>query len=105
MPGTVLAPGIWWSKHSPDRRNVNRLTPQDETDMGASASFYDVRVRVEPLLPPAAVALCSPCRNCQLMPASRTLCRASPLAESTISLRARSRPYSTGTSRYCRIAE
>jgi len=48
MAGTVLAPGIWWNKHSPDGRNVNQLTPQDETDMGASASFYDVRVFVEP---------------------------------------------------------
>ena len=47
MPGTVLAPGIWWNKHSGDGRNVNQLTPQDETDMGASGSFYDVRVRVE----------------------------------------------------------
>ncbi len=47
MPGTVLAPGIWWNKHSADGRNVNQLTPQDETDMGASASFYDVRVCVE----------------------------------------------------------
>ena len=45
---TVLAPGIWWNKHSPDGRNVNQLTPQDETDMGSSASFYDVRVFVEP---------------------------------------------------------
>ncbi len=49
MPGTVLAPGIWWNKHSADGRNVNQLTPQDETDMGASASFYDVRVCVEPI--------------------------------------------------------
>ena len=47
MPGTVLAPGIWWNKHSADGRNVNQLTPQDETDMGASGSFYDVRVFVE----------------------------------------------------------
>jgi len=47
MAGTVLAPGIWWNKHSADGRNVNQLTPQDETDMGASGSFYDVRVHVE----------------------------------------------------------
>ena len=47
MAGTVLAPGIWWNKHSVDGRNVNQLTPQDETDMGASGSFYDVRVCVE----------------------------------------------------------
>jgi anaerobic selenocysteine-containing dehydrogenase len=47
VPGTVLAPGIWWNKFSPDGRNINRITPQDETDMGASASFYDTLVTVE----------------------------------------------------------
>ncbi|MBX2996979.1 MAG: molybdopterin oxidoreductase family protein [Caldilineaceae bacterium] len=46
IPGTVLAPGIWWAKHSPDGRNINQITPQDETDMGASARFYDTRVFV-----------------------------------------------------------
>ncbi len=46
IPGTVLAPGIWWSKFSPDGRNINQITPQDETDMGASARFYDTRVFV-----------------------------------------------------------
>ncbi len=44
--GTVLAPGIWWCKHSPDGRNINQITPQMETDMGASASFYDTFVQV-----------------------------------------------------------
>jgi anaerobic selenocysteine-containing dehydrogenase len=47
--GTVLAPGIWWLKHSPDGRNINQVTPQDETDMGGSASFYDTRVWVAPV--------------------------------------------------------
>ncbi len=42
MPGVVLAPSIWWSKLSPDRRNINRLTPPDEADMGGGALFYDV---------------------------------------------------------------
>ena len=45
--GSDSQPGIWWSKRSADGRNVNQLTPQDETDMGASASLYDVRVFVE----------------------------------------------------------
>lgn len=49
IPGTVLAPGIWWNKDSPDGRNINQITPQDETDMGASASFYDTLVIVEPV--------------------------------------------------------
>lgn len=48
MPGTVLAPGIWWSKLSPDGCNINQLTPQDEADMGGGALFYDVRVQVAP---------------------------------------------------------
>ena len=47
VPGTVLAPGIWWSKFSPDGRNINQVTAQDEADMGAGASFYDVLVSVE----------------------------------------------------------
>lgn len=47
IPGTVLAPGIWWLKQSPDGRNINQITPQDETDMGASAMFYDTQAWVE----------------------------------------------------------
>lgn len=50
VPGTVLIPGIWWAKHSIDGRNVNQLTSQMETDMGASACFYDTRVWVMPAL-------------------------------------------------------
>jgi anaerobic selenocysteine-containing dehydrogenase len=48
IQGTVLAPGIWWSKFSPDGRNINQITPQHEADMGAGALFYDVRVQVGP---------------------------------------------------------
>ncbi|MEZ4736247.1 MAG: molybdopterin oxidoreductase family protein [Caldilineaceae bacterium] len=47
IPGTVLAPGIWWNKFSPDGRNINQITPQDETDMGGGAIFYDTTVWVE----------------------------------------------------------
>lgn len=47
IPGTVLAPGVWWAKYSPGGRNINQLIPQDEADMGAGALFYDVRVSVE----------------------------------------------------------
>ena len=46
IAGTVLAPGVWWAKHSPDGRNINQVTPQDEADMGAGALFYDVLVTV-----------------------------------------------------------
>jgi anaerobic selenocysteine-containing dehydrogenase len=49
VPGTVLAPGVWWSKHSPDGRNVNQVTPQAEADMGAGALFYDALVTVRKL--------------------------------------------------------
>ncbi len=46
MVGTVLAPGVWWAKQSPDGRNINQVTAQDEADMGAGALFYDVLVTV-----------------------------------------------------------
>jgi anaerobic selenocysteine-containing dehydrogenase len=46
IPGTVLAPGVWWSKFSPDGRNINQITLPDETDMGASGMFYDTVVWV-----------------------------------------------------------
>lgn len=47
IPGTVLAPGVWWAKFSPDGRNINQLTPPDEADMGAGALFYDTVVWIE----------------------------------------------------------
>jgi anaerobic selenocysteine-containing dehydrogenase len=47
VAGTVLAPGIWWAKDSPDHRNINQITPQDEADMGAGACFYDTQVWVQ----------------------------------------------------------
>ncbi|MDQ3248815.1 MAG: hypothetical protein M3Q45_06350, partial [Chloroflexota bacterium] len=50
IPGTVLAPGIWWNKFSPDGRNINQIVPQDETDMGAGAVIYDTLVWVERLV-------------------------------------------------------
>ncbi len=49
IPGTVLAPGIWWRKFSPDRQNINQITPQTEADMGGGALFYDTQVWVEPV--------------------------------------------------------
>jgi anaerobic selenocysteine-containing dehydrogenase len=50
IPGTVLAPGIWWAKHSRDGRNINQVTPQNETDMGGGATFYDTHVWVMPVI-------------------------------------------------------
>ena len=49
VQGTLLAPGVWWAKFSPDGRNVNQLTPQQEADMGSGACFYDVTARIEPI--------------------------------------------------------
>lgn len=51
IPGTVLAPGVWWTKFSSDGRNINQITAQNETDMGASALFYDAAVWVEKVTP------------------------------------------------------
>ncbi|MEX2239612.1 MAG: molybdopterin oxidoreductase family protein [Burkholderiales bacterium] len=47
-PGVVVAPSVWWKKHSPDRGNANNLTAQRITDLGGGATFYDCRVQVEP---------------------------------------------------------
>jgi anaerobic selenocysteine-containing dehydrogenase len=49
IAGTVMAPGIWWAKFSPDGRNINQVTAQDEADMGAGACFYDAKVWLEPV--------------------------------------------------------
>ncbi|MFQ3582415.1 MAG: molybdopterin oxidoreductase family protein [Chloracidobacterium sp.] len=48
-PGVAYAPGIWWAKFSPDGRNVNAVTGQALTDLGAGATFYDALVDIEPL--------------------------------------------------------
>jgi anaerobic selenocysteine-containing dehydrogenase len=46
-PGVVVAPSVWWKKHSPDGRNANNLTSQRTADLGGGATFYDCRVQVE----------------------------------------------------------
>ncbi len=45
-PGVVVAPSVWWKKHSPDGRNANNLTSQRIADLGGGATFYDCRVQV-----------------------------------------------------------
>jgi anaerobic selenocysteine-containing dehydrogenase len=45
--GVVVAPSVWWKKHSPDGRNANQLTSQRTADLGGGATFYDCRVQVE----------------------------------------------------------
>ena len=56
-PGTshvVVAPSVWWKKHSPDRRNANNVTSQRVADLGGGATFYDCRVEVERVDPARA---------------------------------------------------
>ena len=45
--GVVVAPSVWWKKHSPDGRNANDVTSQRTADLGGAATFYDCRVQVE----------------------------------------------------------
>jgi anaerobic selenocysteine-containing dehydrogenase len=45
--GVVVAPSVWWKKHSPDRRNANNVTSQRVADLGGGSTFYDCRVEVE----------------------------------------------------------
>lgn len=46
-PGVVNGLGVWWRKFGVDGKNVNELTHQRLTDLGAAASFYDCLVQVE----------------------------------------------------------
>ena len=47
-PGVVVGLGIWWRKLGVDGRNVNELTHQRLTDLGAAPAFYDCLVEVMP---------------------------------------------------------
>jgi anaerobic selenocysteine-containing dehydrogenase len=46
QPGVVAA-RLNWAKLSPGMRNVNVLTSEKLTDLGASATFYSVLVEVQ----------------------------------------------------------
>jgi anaerobic selenocysteine-containing dehydrogenase len=46
-PGVVNGLGIWWRKFGLGGTNVNELTSQALTDMGAAPTFYDCAVQVE----------------------------------------------------------
>ena len=48
-PGVVNGLGVWWRKLGHNGTNVNELTSQALTDLGAGPTFYDCRVQVEPL--------------------------------------------------------
>ncbi|MDE2323522.1 MAG: molybdopterin oxidoreductase family protein [Betaproteobacteria bacterium] len=45
-PGQVVALGIWWRKLSPGGTNINQLTHQRLTDLGAGPCFYDCLIEV-----------------------------------------------------------
>ena len=47
QPGVVSAPSVRWARKAPDGQNVNVLTSQRLTDMGAGATFYSCLVQVE----------------------------------------------------------
>jgi anaerobic selenocysteine-containing dehydrogenase len=47
--GVVVAPSVWWKKHSPDGGNANNVTSQRIADLGGAATFYDCLVEVERL--------------------------------------------------------
>jgi anaerobic selenocysteine-containing dehydrogenase len=46
-PGVVNGLGVWWRKFGCDGRNVNELTHQKLTDLGAAPAFYDCLVEVQ----------------------------------------------------------
>ncbi|MCC7054091.1 MAG: molybdopterin oxidoreductase family protein [Gemmatimonadaceae bacterium] len=48
-PGVAWAPSIWWTKLSPDGRNVNETTSQRLTDLGEAPVFYDNLVEITPI--------------------------------------------------------
>ena len=45
--GVVCAPSTRWKKRAPDGRNVNVLTSERLTDIGAGATFYSCLVQLE----------------------------------------------------------
>lgn len=45
-PGVVNALGVWWRKLGLDGTNVNQVTSQNLTDLGAAPTFYDCLVQV-----------------------------------------------------------
>ncbi|MEM7232672.1 MAG: molybdopterin oxidoreductase family protein [Planctomycetota bacterium] len=46
VPGTVVAEGTWWPRHSPGGKGINTLTSNRLTDLGGGSTFHDNRVSV-----------------------------------------------------------
>ena len=49
LPAGVVAARLDWAKLHPDGANVNALTSERLTDIGAGATFYSTLVEVEKL--------------------------------------------------------
>jgi len=47
LPPGVVAARMDWAKMHPDGSNVNALTSERLTDLGAAATFYSVLVEVD----------------------------------------------------------
>jgi anaerobic selenocysteine-containing dehydrogenase len=45
-PGVLVAESIWWSKHHPGGRGINRLTSQRLTDLGECSTLHENLVNV-----------------------------------------------------------
>lgn len=45
-PGVAVALSVGWLKHASDGENVNAVTPDDLTDIGRGATYYDCAVEI-----------------------------------------------------------
>ena len=47
-PGVLVAESIWWAKHHPGGKGINRLTSDRLTDLGQCSTLHESLVEVEP---------------------------------------------------------
>jgi anaerobic selenocysteine-containing dehydrogenase len=47
--GVVISVGQWWPKLSPDKKSLNDLTSERQTDLGGGSTFGNPVVRIAPL--------------------------------------------------------
>jgi len=47
-PGVLVAESIWWAKHHPGGKGINRLTSDRLTDLGECSTLHESLVEVEP---------------------------------------------------------
>jgi anaerobic selenocysteine-containing dehydrogenase len=47
-PGVLVAESIWWAKHHPGGKGINRLTSDRLTDLGECSTLHENLVEVEP---------------------------------------------------------